>query len=233
MPSIKASPSLAASPAAEPAPSIAIGDRVEKFAGGYGGPGIVRMVWTDDHGVTRVIVGHKIEGGWGELLHIYSPKQLRPIADRPLAASPVASDAGAINREALEKRAVDLQRRVDERDAELASLRRLLDKAQRGREEDYAIYQAELAKLREELAEKDRRIAELEAGLVRARNALEALEIIIADTPEDTWGHGSEGDYTIPGSFRSWPLKEEYLHNLGSTLAEICPLLSDAEKGDK
>lgn len=56
-----------------------IGDPVEKFAGGYGGPGIVRMIWTDVHDVTRVIVGHKIEGGWGELQHIYSPAQIRKL----------------------------------------------------------------------------------------------------------------------------------------------------------
>jgi hypothetical protein len=53
-----------------------VGDRVTKFAGDYGGPGIVKAVVPhgDSH---RYMVAHKIEGGFGEFLHIYSEHQLR------------------------------------------------------------------------------------------------------------------------------------------------------------
>lgn len=53
-----------------------IGDRVVKTGTGYGGPGIVRDTFQLTDGQWRIVVAHKIDGGWGELLHIYSPVQL-------------------------------------------------------------------------------------------------------------------------------------------------------------
>ena len=53
------------------------GADVEKFAGDYTGPGIVEAVMTTADGRVRIVVSHKIEGGTGRFLHIYSPSQLR------------------------------------------------------------------------------------------------------------------------------------------------------------
>lgn len=54
------------------------GDRVYKYDGDYSGPGVVRGVIVKPNGKKRYIVGHRIDGGTGEFLHIYSAKNLRP-----------------------------------------------------------------------------------------------------------------------------------------------------------
>jgi len=58
-----------------------IGQRVEKFTGDYTGPGIVRGVTFLDDGVVRYVVAHKLEGGTGLLLHLYSEANLRECPD--------------------------------------------------------------------------------------------------------------------------------------------------------
>jgi hypothetical protein len=57
--------------------SFEIGQQVEKIGGDYGGPGIV-VGFLDLEGRARVVVSHRIEGGFGRFAHIYSPSQLRP-----------------------------------------------------------------------------------------------------------------------------------------------------------
>jgi hypothetical protein len=54
-----------------------VGDLVWKWTGGYGGPGRVRGVFPLENGNTRYVVGHRIEGGFGEFLHIYAEGNLR------------------------------------------------------------------------------------------------------------------------------------------------------------
>ena len=56
-----------------------IGSKVEKYKGDYGGPGVVKNVFEIAPNVHRYVVAHRIEGGYGELLHIYSEGQLRSI----------------------------------------------------------------------------------------------------------------------------------------------------------
>jgi len=58
-------------------PLFQIGDQVHKFAGAYGGPGVVRGHCILAGGAVCYIVAHRIEGCFGELLHIYSEEQLR------------------------------------------------------------------------------------------------------------------------------------------------------------
>lgn len=53
------------------------GDPVEKHGGAYGGPGKVVGKFEAAPGVWRYVVAHKIEGGWGVFLHIYSAAQIR------------------------------------------------------------------------------------------------------------------------------------------------------------
>ena len=57
------------------------GDKVEKFSGEYTGPGTIEQIVSMDDGRTRYLVSHKIEGGTGTFLHIYSKKQLRLVKD--------------------------------------------------------------------------------------------------------------------------------------------------------
>ncbi len=57
-----------------------IGDKVYKHTGDYRGPGVVRGVTTLPNHKPRYLVGHKIEGGDGEFLHVYAAYNLRPIA---------------------------------------------------------------------------------------------------------------------------------------------------------
>ena len=58
-----------------------IGQRVEKFTGDYTGPGIVVGVCHLDNGVIRYVVSHKLEGGTGFLLHLYSEANLRELPE--------------------------------------------------------------------------------------------------------------------------------------------------------
>jgi hypothetical protein len=53
-----------------------IGDRVEKHTGGYTGPGILRGISAAADGSPRYLVGHKIEGGAGEFLHVYTARDI-------------------------------------------------------------------------------------------------------------------------------------------------------------
>lgn len=67
-----------------PEPKFQIGDAVFKWTGDYTGPGIVRGISILGNGKLRYLVGHRIEGGDGEFLHVYAEGNLRPIdwADR-------------------------------------------------------------------------------------------------------------------------------------------------------
>lgn len=57
-----------------------MGDRVEKFGGAYGGPGVVvGHFFLPNTGEWRYNVAHRIEGGYGHLIHIYNGSQLRPL----------------------------------------------------------------------------------------------------------------------------------------------------------
>jgi hypothetical protein len=60
-------------------PKFEIGQHVYKWTGDYGGPGIVRGIAGLDNGKLRYLVGHKIEGGTGEFLHVYAEGNLRGI----------------------------------------------------------------------------------------------------------------------------------------------------------
>jgi hypothetical protein len=55
-----------------------VGDKVEKHGGEYGGPGEVVGRFEVKPGVWRYNVAHRIEAGYGRLIHIYSEKQIRP-----------------------------------------------------------------------------------------------------------------------------------------------------------
>lgn len=59
------------------------GDRVEKFSGDYTGPGTIEQIVSMGDGRTRYLVSHRIEGGSGTFLHIYSKSQIRPLKDSP------------------------------------------------------------------------------------------------------------------------------------------------------
>lgn len=68
---------------------IPIDTPVEKVGGSYGGPGIVRGRAATEVGAPRYLVGHRIEGGYGEFLHVYPRDMLRtrdPKDDDPGAA---------------------------------------------------------------------------------------------------------------------------------------------------
>jgi hypothetical protein len=58
-------------------PKFELGQRVEKWTGDYGGPGIVRGIMNNANEQLRYLVGHKIEGGHGEFLHVYAEGNLR------------------------------------------------------------------------------------------------------------------------------------------------------------
>lgn len=55
---------------------LAFGAHVTKTGAGYGGPGHVCGVAIAEDGSPRIIVAHKIEGGNGRLMHIYSKAQI-------------------------------------------------------------------------------------------------------------------------------------------------------------
>lgn len=58
-----------------------IGETVFKWTGDYTGPGVVRGASRLPNGKLRYLVGHKIEGGEGEFLHVYAEGNLRSIDD--------------------------------------------------------------------------------------------------------------------------------------------------------
>ena len=58
-------------------PKYRVGQLVEKWTGQYGGPGRVRGIANEDGQPLRYIVGHRIEGGFGEFYHIYAEGNLR------------------------------------------------------------------------------------------------------------------------------------------------------------
>lgn len=53
------------------------GDLVEKFAGEYGGPGVVVCTDKDEGDNIFVGVSMKVEGGFGHFVHFFREKQLR------------------------------------------------------------------------------------------------------------------------------------------------------------
>ena len=60
-------------------PKYRVGQLVEKWTGQYGGPGRVRGIAQDDGQPLRYVVGHRIEGGFGEFYHIYAEGNLREV----------------------------------------------------------------------------------------------------------------------------------------------------------
>jgi len=60
-------------------PKFETGQTVLKWTGDYGGPGIVRGIAGLENGKLRYLVGHRIEGGTGEFLHVYAEGNLRDI----------------------------------------------------------------------------------------------------------------------------------------------------------
>jgi hypothetical protein len=46
---------------------------------------VVKGIFEVRPGEVRYLVAHKIDGGWGELLHIYSEKNLRLLDETPPA----------------------------------------------------------------------------------------------------------------------------------------------------
>lgn len=58
-------------------PKFKVGDAVYKWTGDYGGPGVVRGITTLQNGKLRYLVGHVIDGGIGEFLHVYAEGNLR------------------------------------------------------------------------------------------------------------------------------------------------------------
>jgi hypothetical protein len=59
-----------------------IGQTVFKWTGDYTGPGIVRGIAQLGNGKVRYLVGHRLGGGEGELLHVYAEGNLRAISDQ-------------------------------------------------------------------------------------------------------------------------------------------------------
>lgn len=139
----------------------AIGEEVEKYVGGYGGPGIVRMVWTDGEGITRVIVGHRIEGGWGELQHIYSPKQIRPLPAPP--AAPDAGELAELNGERTDE--LKMLEVLEAQAAELATLRAQLAEEQAASAACQHLYDEQTEGWQRALADASKRIAEWNANV--------------------------------------------------------------------
>lgn len=60
-----------------PETKFQVGETVFKCTGDYTGPGIVRGISVLGNGKVRYLVGHKIEGGSGEFLHVYAEGNLR------------------------------------------------------------------------------------------------------------------------------------------------------------
>ncbi len=58
-------------------PQFQIGALVEKIGGAYGGPGEICGAFEVAPGDWRYNVAHKIEGGFGKLIHIYNGRQLK------------------------------------------------------------------------------------------------------------------------------------------------------------
>lgn len=59
-----------------------VGDHVFKHTGDYTGPGIVRGLVMLPNEKPRYLVGHTINGGTGEFLHIYAGYNLRRVEDK-------------------------------------------------------------------------------------------------------------------------------------------------------
>lgn len=60
-------------------PKFTIGQEVEKWTGDYTGRGTVRGISILGNGKLRYLVGHRIEDGTGEFLHVYSEGNLREV----------------------------------------------------------------------------------------------------------------------------------------------------------
>jgi hypothetical protein len=60
-----------------PEPKFEVRQLVYKWTGNYGGPGIVRGIANDEGQPLRYLVGHRIEGGYGEFFHVYAEGNLR------------------------------------------------------------------------------------------------------------------------------------------------------------
>jgi hypothetical protein len=54
-----------------------MGDVVYKWTGDYTGPGVVRGLSLNAKGQIRYLVGHQVQGGNGEFLHVYAEGNLR------------------------------------------------------------------------------------------------------------------------------------------------------------
>jgi hypothetical protein len=56
-----------------------VGQKVEKFGGDYGGPGVVVGGFELVQGIWRYNVAHMIQGGYGVFIHIYNEREIRLI----------------------------------------------------------------------------------------------------------------------------------------------------------
>ncbi|MGB3833744.1 MAG: hypothetical protein WA975_17985 [Mesorhizobium sp.] len=63
--------------------AFAVGDRVEKIGGRYGGPGRIVGVTTelDGDGYRLYNVAMKVEGGYGEFVHVFPASVLRLLSE--------------------------------------------------------------------------------------------------------------------------------------------------------
>lgn len=61
------------------APEFKVGDHVVKVGGRYGGPGRIvgDTIGLDESGYKLFNVAHRIEGGYGEFVHVYPASMLR------------------------------------------------------------------------------------------------------------------------------------------------------------
>lgn len=77
-------------------PKFEIGQLVYKWTGNYGGPGRVRGIANDEGQPLRYLVGHRIEGGFGEFYHVYAEGNLRESGDNNDSELPSADNVRGI-----------------------------------------------------------------------------------------------------------------------------------------
>lgn len=81
-------------------PKFEVRQTVYKHTGNYGGPGIVRGIASDEGQPLRYLVGHQIQGGFGEFYHVYAEGNLREldaVVIDPLSAHLAEPDTELLN----------------------------------------------------------------------------------------------------------------------------------------
>lgn len=56
-----------------------------------------------------------------------------------------------------------------------------------------------------------------------------AIKIIEEHVPRDALGMNAQGDPDVPGGFQQWPLLDEYLHEMRTSLASVSAPVSGVE----